>query len=184
LQSNAFGASLPAKGFVGQIVKHLSPQTGESEKELEGKIALITGAAGGIGRASALEFSSQGATVVIVAVKTSELAETAYQVRQVGGKVNSAAADVTDWNQMSELIDSVVKEHGRLDILFNSAGILGGSKLCAGNSARQVLLANRAGTCRELSCLGPFQLYQRRYHSRERGDGLRRLGAAARHPVI
>jgi NAD(P)-dependent dehydrogenase (short-subunit alcohol dehydrogenase family) len=78
---------------------------------LDGKVALITGSAGGIGAATATLFRAEGATVVGV-----DLVES-------GGVDSAIVADVTDEEQVKGYYDRVVREHGRLDVIFNNAGI-------------------------------------------------------------
>jgi NAD(P)-dependent dehydrogenase (short-subunit alcohol dehydrogenase family) len=86
---------------------------------LQDKIALITGAAGGIGRAAARRFAEEGARVVAVDLWTDGLADAAPALAQV------LEADVTDAPAVERLFARVAEEHGRLDILFNVAGASG-----------------------------------------------------------
>jgi NADP-dependent 3-hydroxy acid dehydrogenase YdfG len=93
---------------------------------LEGKVALITGAAGGIGRASALTFAREGAVLVLGDRDADGLAETAALVERQGGDAASAVTDVTSREQVAALVGLAVTRHGRLDCAFNNAGIPGG----------------------------------------------------------
>lgn len=89
---------------------------------LAGKIAVITGAAAGIGKASAALFAREGATVVMADVKT-ELGEAAAaSIRETGGAAEFVTADVSQEDAVRALIDGAVERHGRLDILYNNAG--------------------------------------------------------------
>ena len=102
---------------------------------LEGKIALITGAARGIGRAQAVRFAEEGADIIAVDVCTSvettvtppateaDLDETVAQIRALGRKVESAVVDVRDLEALRSAVDSAVGTLGGLDIVCATAGI-------------------------------------------------------------
>jgi 3-oxoacyl-[acyl-carrier protein] reductase len=90
--------------------------------QLTGKIALVTGASRGIGRAIALRLAAQGATVVASARGTNADA-TAAEIRAAGGSADVLGADVTDSASLEKLPAAVVERHGRLDILVSNAGI-------------------------------------------------------------
>ena len=94
---------------------------------LEGKVAVITGGASGMGRAAALMFVAQGARVVIAdlnAVKSQEVLDLATQQGH-GGAIISQRTDVSEESQVEAMIGSAVDAFGRLDILFNNAGVGG-----------------------------------------------------------
>lgn len=87
------------------------------------KTALITGGASGIGRALAEELAEQGVEVVL-ADRQSELAEeVAHSIRQAGGKATAHELDVRDPAQFQQVVDATVARTGRIDYLFNNAGI-------------------------------------------------------------
>ncbi len=88
-----------------------------------GKVAFVTGAASGIGRATAVAFAAEGARVAILDRTEEALADTAEAVRQVGGEVLVLACDVSDPDQVEASIGRVVETFGRLDIAFNNAGV-------------------------------------------------------------
>ena len=92
---------------------------------LEGKIALITGAGGGIGRASALTFAREGARLVLGDIAEDALAESARLVEEHGGEVATRVTDVTRRQDVAALVALAVERYGRLDCAFNSAGIPG-----------------------------------------------------------
>lgn len=89
---------------------------------LEGKIALITGSGRGIGRASALRFAAEGATIVVSDLDAGNAEETTRLVAEAGGRAICHPADVTDSAQVDALVDRAVAEFGRLDIMWNNAG--------------------------------------------------------------
>jgi NAD(P)-dependent dehydrogenase (short-subunit alcohol dehydrogenase family) len=90
-----------------------------------GKVALITGGGSGIGRATALAFAREGATVVVAGRRPEPLCETVTLIRAAGGQASAVTADVTRAADVARLVDTVVARHGRLDIAFNNAGVLG-----------------------------------------------------------
>ena len=92
---------------------------------LEQKIALITGAASGIGRATALVFAREGATPVLADVDEDGGQETARMVREKGGKTRFVRADVSQAEAVAQVVDEVVAQYGRLDCAFNNAGVAG-----------------------------------------------------------
>lgn len=92
---------------------------------LEGKIALITGAGSGIGRSTALRFAEEGAYVIVNDVDAGKGEETVREIAEAGGGAQFAQADVTRAEEVRRMIDGIVEERGRLDILFNNAGISG-----------------------------------------------------------
>jgi len=87
-----------------------------------GKIALVTGAAAGIGRAIAIRLAEEGASLVIVDIDAGALAETERQIKADGGKAQAIAADVTEEAPVKALFASTLAAHGRLDILVNDVG--------------------------------------------------------------
>ena len=90
--------------------------------ELTGKIALVTGASRGIGRAIAVQLAHQGATV-IAAARGDNAAETVAQISASGGLAEVVGVDVTDTAALEKLPGAIVQRHGRLDILISNAGI-------------------------------------------------------------
>lgn len=90
---------------------------------LAGKSALITGAGSGIGRATAELFAEEGAKVAIVDVDSQAAETTAASIRSQGGTALAFVADVSSANQVTGAVDSAVREFGRLDIVYNNAGV-------------------------------------------------------------
>ena len=92
--------------------------------DLRGRKCLVTGAAGGIGRATAREVAARGGEVVVTDIQADPLAETAELIRAAGGRVlHSATADVTDRAAIAALAREVHAEHESLDVVMNVAGI-------------------------------------------------------------
>ena len=91
---------------------------------LANKVALITGAGGGIGGESALLFAAEGASVVVVDVADAAGEETVRRVKQQGGKAAYVRADVSKDADCANMIAFAEKTFGKLDVLFNNAGIM------------------------------------------------------------
>lgn len=90
-----------------------------------GKVALVTGAASGIGRATALEFAREGAKVVVSDVNCKGGEETVCQIEQAGGTAMFVQADVSQAAEVDALVGQTIDTYGRLDAAFNNAGIEG-----------------------------------------------------------
>ena len=104
--------------------------TKHPEGRVAGKIALVTGAAAGLGRAIALRLAEEGALLVLADIESAGLAETKRLIEQGGQSVRNQSvlaitADVTDEGAVTDLFARILATHGRLDILVNDVG--GGS---------------------------------------------------------
>jgi len=115
---------------------------------LQGKVAVITGAAGGIGRATAALFSRKDAKLVLADLDETGLQETLELVREAGGEALSKKTNVAVEQDVKELIDFALKTYARVDILCNNAGITGDLASLEGQDAedwRRVLNVNLLG---------------------------------------
>ena len=92
---------------------------------LKGKVAIITGAGSGFGRASALLFAKEGAKVVVADIGDQAGKETVRLIEEAGGDAVFVHTNVADSKESRHMIDVAVKTYGKLDILFNNAGIQG-----------------------------------------------------------
>lgn len=92
---------------------------------LEGKVALITGAGSGIGRAAAIRFAAEGARVVASDISEASAAETAAQIGEAGGKATAVGGDVVSSADAQAMVQASIDAYGKLDVLMNSAGVSG-----------------------------------------------------------
>lgn len=91
----------------------------------QGKVALITGGSSGMGRAAAIAFAKQGATVVIAARRDDQSQDVISQIHDGGGQAHFIKTDVANSDEIQSLIENVVDYHGHLDFAFNNAGTEG-----------------------------------------------------------
>ncbi len=89
---------------------------------LQGKVALVTGASKGLGRGYAKSLAEAGAMVICLARNAAMLQETVSQIKGIGGKAEVCQADISKVSEIKEVVDNVVNKYGSLDILVNNAG--------------------------------------------------------------
>ena len=92
---------------------------------LEGKVALVTGASQGLGRALALAYAREGATVVLNSRSYESIRDVVEEIHDLGTEVLGIGADVTSSSDVQELVDVAVEHYDRIDVLVNNAGLLG-----------------------------------------------------------
>jgi len=92
---------------------------------LKDKVAIVTGGGKGIGKAIALAFAAEGATVVVAARTRSKLEETVKEIESKGGRAKAVQTDVSDEKQVQQMVAQTLDEYGRIDILVNNSGIGG-----------------------------------------------------------
>ncbi len=97
----------------------------------EGKVALVTGGSSGIGRATALQFASEGAKVVIAARGQKRGEQVVSQIKAAGGEAIFVSTDVSIASDVETMVKTTVETYGRLDCAFNNAGMLGNIALTA-----------------------------------------------------
>jgi len=93
-------------------------------KLLEGKIAFVTGGAGGIGRATSLAFAAEGASVAVVDLNAEAAEAVAQEIRAAGGTAVSIAADVSNEDDIVRVVETAKESFGGIDVVFNNAGII------------------------------------------------------------
>jgi 3-oxoacyl-[acyl-carrier protein] reductase len=121
------------------------------EKQLHGKVAIVTGAGRGIGRAISIALAKEAATVVLAARAVDKLREAARQVTEVGGKAHIIPAELTDELSIKNLVRAASERFGRLDILVNNAGITHSAKL-------EETLTEDWDRCHKVNARAPFIL--------------------------
>jgi len=89
----------------------------------DNKVALVTGAGSGIGRASALAFAKEGAKVIVVDFAVEEAEETVSLIREGGGEAFFVKTDVSDANDVREMVNKTVETYDRIDCAYNNAGV-------------------------------------------------------------
>jgi NAD(P)-dependent dehydrogenase (short-subunit alcohol dehydrogenase family) len=99
------------------------------QTRLNGRVSIVTGSAGGIGRAIALALAEAGARVIVSDVRSAEGEATVRAIQVAGGEAIFVACDVSNSDQVSHLVTASLEHFGRLDVLVNNAGISGGSSL-------------------------------------------------------
>jgi NAD(P)-dependent dehydrogenase (short-subunit alcohol dehydrogenase family) len=92
-------------------------------QRLAGKVALVTGGASGIGRASCVLFASEGAAVIVADLPGAPIADTLAAIRQAGGRAIAAEGDVRSATDTQRMLATAVAEFGGIDVLFNNAGV-------------------------------------------------------------
>jgi 3-oxoacyl-[acyl-carrier protein] reductase len=117
-------------------------------QRLINKVAIVTGASSGIGKAIALRFGAEGAHVVVTARRMARCEQTVAQIVKEGGEAWAIQTDVSDERQVERLIEQTVAYYGRLDILVNNAGVVAGGWLAetTTHSFDEVMNVNLRGT--------------------------------------
>jgi NAD(P)-dependent dehydrogenase (short-subunit alcohol dehydrogenase family) len=96
----------------------------EKGEEMKGKVAIVTGASSGIGRATAIKFAAEGAAVALVARRADKLAEVVGEIAAAGGTAKGFAADVTHETEIERVVRETAQAFGGIDVLVNAAGII------------------------------------------------------------
>jgi len=98
--------------------------------KLNGKVAVITGAGSGMGRAASILFAQEGAKVVAVDYVGETAEETVRMIKEKGGEAIAVRADVSRWDDVNKAVEAAVEHYGKLDIMVNNAGVFDGFKPC------------------------------------------------------
>jgi NAD(P)-dependent dehydrogenase (short-subunit alcohol dehydrogenase family) len=132
------------------------------EKRFEGKIALVSGAASGIGKGAALRLAREGAVVVVADINQEAIDKTAKEIETLGKKSLALKLDISKLSEISAVVDRVVKEFGRIDIFVNSAGVVQSNNFLAvtENEWDRVISINQKGTAFAAQTVGAAMVKQ------------------------
>ena len=132
--------------------------------KLAGRVAIVTGAGRGIGRAVAGVFAREGASVVLAARSTGELDAVARQIADAGGRASVAPTDVTDETAVGALVKQTLAEQGQIDILVTAAGAAGFGSVADAKTTEwdQILAVNLRGAM--LCCRAVLPVMMARRH--------------------
>jgi short-subunit dehydrogenase len=135
-------------------------------RELKGRVAVITGASSGIGRAAAVAFAREGARVVLGARRAERLREAVEAIQRLGGEARACETDVTRPEDVGRLVGEAVASFGRLDILVNNAGVgyFGRLESMPVQEARRLFDVNVMGTLYGIQAAAPVMRSQRSGH--------------------
>jgi meso-butanediol dehydrogenase/(S,S)-butanediol dehydrogenase/diacetyl reductase len=163
---------------------------------LDGRVAIVTGAAQGIGRAVAERFAREGMAVTLSDINADRLRETADAIASDGGRVEAVAADVTDAATVERLVGATVAAFGRLDVLVNNAGVGAVAPLLDTDeatwdllmdvNAKGVLLCTQAAARQMIAQSGGGRIINNASGAGKIAPGRHPLGAyaASKHAVI
>jgi 3-oxoacyl-[acyl-carrier protein] reductase len=134
----------------------------EKGMRLQNKVALITGAGRGIGRATALRFAAEGAAVVVADIDLAVVEAVVAEITAVSGSALAVQVDVTNREAVQEMVQAAVTQYGRVDILVNNAGITRDAQLIKMSAAAfdQVVDVNLKGVFNCTQAAAPFMIEQ------------------------
>jgi NAD(P)-dependent dehydrogenase (short-subunit alcohol dehydrogenase family) len=126
--------------------------------DLTGRVAIVTGSTRGLGRAIVEGLARAGASVVVSSRKQERCDQVVADIRAAGGKAVGIACHVGDWDAIPQFVDAVVNEYGRIDVLFNNAGInpmVEDINSVSFDLWRKVFNVNVEGALRMSQCVAP-----------------------------
>ncbi|MHB8620611.1 MAG: SDR family NAD(P)-dependent oxidoreductase [Chloroflexota bacterium] len=120
----------------------------QTQDELKGKVALVTGGAGGLGRAAALRLAANGAALALADVDRAGLQDVRAEITQLGGRAEALVADVSQPAEAEAMVEQSVAAFGQIDVLVHVAGVRGRCKVqdMSDQEWRRVLTINLDGT--------------------------------------
>jgi len=131
--------------------------------ELQGKIGLVTGAGRNLGKVIALSLAEAGADIVVISRTLSEIEKTAEEIREKGRRALAIPVDVTQFSEVEKVVQKVISEFGRIDILVNNAATRSDKSLLeiTEDEWRNVIDTNLTGAFFCCKAVGPFLVKQR-----------------------
>lgn len=132
--------------------------------KLKGKVALITGASSGIGRAIALKFAFEGAIVIVNYSGNAESAQKVVEeINSSGGKAESIKCDVANYDDVKNMIDNIIEKYNSIDILVNNAGITKDNLIMRMNveDFNRVIDVNLKGCFNTIKCASRYMIKQK-----------------------
>ena len=131
--------------------------------QLKNKIALITGASSGIGKATALLFAKEGAFVILTARHLDKLKIVEEEIKNNNGKADSFSMDITNRRQINKTIKKIIKKYKKIDILVNSAGIAkwGSIEDCTYKDFEDQVKFNLTGSFNTIKEIIPYMIKQK-----------------------
>ncbi len=129
---------------------------------LDGKVVLVTGAGKNLGKAIAVSLAEAGADIAVTSRTFSEVEQTAEEIEKMGKKALAMSANVNDFSQIEKVVNRVVSEFGRIDILVNNAAIFSLKPLLEipEEEWREVIDTNLTGAFLCCKAVGPFMIRQ------------------------
>lgn len=126
------------------------------------KVVIVTGAASGIGRALSQELARRGASVILADVNPSPVEESTETITKAGHKAETFVLDVSDYDAVEKMVTDTVARYGRLDYLFNNAGIAVGGEVrdCSIDDFRNVINVNLFGVVNGVAAAYPLMVKQ------------------------
>lgn len=117
-------------------------------QRLQGRVAIVTGGGRGIGKAVALAYAREGADVAVVARSSHEIVQAALDIEGLGRRGLAVQADVSEFADVQRMVETVLQEFGRVDILFNAAGVraVAPSEDLSPQDWQQVIAVNLSGS--------------------------------------
>ena len=151
-------------------------------ERLAGKVSVITGAGSGIGRASALLFAGEGSEVVVADIDLEAAKATVDEIVQAGGRAMPEQVDVTDQEQTESLAARTAERFGRIDVLFNNAGIAGVGDVVETEPALfdRVMRVNVRGVYLMTRAVAPHMIRRRAGSIINMSSGIAEIGLARR----
>ncbi len=131
------------------------------EESLTNKVAIVTGARRGIGKAIALKLAREGAKVAITDINKEDCEEVIKEIEKLGGEGLALKLDVTNEEEIGEVVETTKEKFGRIDILVNNAGIIDIEEIGDSSKINKILEVNLKGVLRSCNAVIPTMVEQK-----------------------